>query len=204
MKNTIRMLTVSLFAVLLVSSCTSTKIVAMWQDPNHEKHPAAKLFVIGTVKDRGPRSLLEDALVRELKGRGNEATSSTAQFPDREVPPRSVVEPKVRELGADAVLVVRFVKKESSDIHIPTRLYAAPENFDANWDELGVMTEPAPQIVSSDYDVVVLKTTLYDTGSGKAVWSALSETKYQGPGIEQIKPFASFIVKELAAAHLIR
>jgi hypothetical protein len=112
---------------------------------------------------------------------------------------------KVRELGADAILVVRFLKKEAGDTHTPLRRYAVPQGFDTSWDAYygGTATDVGVRDVSYDYDVITMETTLYDAATRRPLWSALSETAYQSGAIKQIKPFTSTIIRRLAHEKLV-
>jgi hypothetical protein len=50
---------------------------------------------------------------------------------------------------------------------------------------------------------MTMETTLYDSVTRKPLWSALSETTYQGGAIKQIKPFTSTVVRRLAHEKLV-
>jgi hypothetical protein len=185
-------------------SCAGTKLVAEWKDDQHQGRPA-NVFVIAASDDRGPRSLIEDEFVRQLKARGTGAVASYTMFPaDAKVSKEDVLS-KVRELGADAILVVRFLKKEAGDTHTPLRRYAVPQGFDTSWDAYygGTATDVGVRDVSYDYDVITMETTLYDAATRRPLWSALSETAYQSGAIKQIKPFTSTIIRRLAHEKLV-
>ncbi|HUI46760.1 MAG TPA: hypothetical protein VL122_12345 [Nitrospirota bacterium] len=194
---------VVLTGLLLAQACTGTKLINPWKDAAYQGH-MSRMFVIGIVKDRGPRSLLENEFVRKLKERGIYAVASTALFPSEEVPPREDVRAKVRELGVDAVLVVKFIKKETGDTYTPMRNYAVPQNIIMSWDELFGVPDYNAQDLSYDYKVVTMQTTLFSVETGKPVWSSLSETRYEGGLIRQIKPFVSVIIGVLQEQKFIR
>jgi len=198
-----RVLMLVILAVL--SACAGTKIINPWKDPAFSGG-LKKVFVIGVVRTRGPRGVLEDEFVHQFKARGIDAVASTAVLADEAVPARDVVAPKVREAGADSVLVVKFIKKVSAEAYSPARLYAMPYNFDAEWDATTAATEWADSglnEISYDYTVAVMQTTLYAVGTGKPVWSATSETKYQGALMHQVHPFVNAIMKKLKQEKLI-
>ncbi len=189
-------MTVSLLALV---SCTGTKVVSEWKDDQYQGRPA-KVFVIAASNDRGPRSLVEDEFVRQLKARGTGAIASYKEFAaDVKVTKEDVLS-KVRETGADAILVMRFLRKEAGDTHTPLRRYAVPQGFETSWDAYygGTTTDVGVRDISYDYDVITMETTLYDAVTRKPLWSALSDTTYQGSAIKQIKPLTSTIVRRLA------
>jgi hypothetical protein len=185
-------------------SCTGTKLVSEWKDDQYQGRPA-KLFVIAASNDRGPRSLVEDEFVRQLKARGSGAVASYTVFSADTKMTKEGILSKVNELGADAILVVKFLKKEAGDTHTPLRRYAVPQGFDTSWDAYygGTVTDVGVRDISYDYDVITMETTLYDSVTRKPLWSALSETSYQGGAIKQIKPYTTTIVRRLAHEKLV-
>ncbi len=192
----------------LLASCTGTKLVAQWKDDAYQGHPA-KIFVIGQSKEYGPRTLVEDEFVRQLKARGNDAIASYTVLPREEKPDKEAVLKKVQEVGADVIIVVKFLKKEVGDTHTPVRRYAVPQGFDTSWDSYygygGVSTNVGVRDVSYDYDAVTMETTLFQAATRKPIWSALSQTTYQSGGpMKQIKPFTTAIVKNLVQERMVR
>ncbi len=184
-------------------SCTGTKLVSEWKDDQYQGRPA-KVFVIAASNDRGPRSLVEDEFVQQLRARGTSAVASYTMLSDAKVTKEDVLS-KVSELGSDAIFVIKFLKKEAGDTHTPLRRYAVPQGFETSWDAYygGTTTDVAVRDISYDYDVITMETTLYDAATRKPLWSALSDTKYQGGAIKQIKPFTSTIMRRLAHEKLV-
>jgi hypothetical protein len=194
-----------LVVLLFLSACTGTKFVNTQRDASYTGR-MNKVFVLGVVRSRGARTLLEDELVRLLAARGLTAMASTSLMPDETVPERAAVAAKVRETGADSVLVTRFIRKSTEDTHKPARIYASPQNLDAEWETVvgsAALVDPGIAEGSFDHWVVVMRTTVYSVAAGTAVWSSLSETTYQGALVHQIKPFARAVVKKLAKEKLV-
>ena len=205
MSERTRLYTIAMVLTLAVLvSCTGTKVISEWKDDQYQGRPA-KVFVIAATNDRGPRSLVEDEFVRLLKARGAGAVASYKEFSaDAKVTKEDVLA-KVRETGADAILVMRFLRKEAGDTHTPLRRYAVPQGFETSWDAYygGTATDVGVRDISYDYDVITMETTMYDAATRKPLWSALSDTTYQGSAIKQIKPLTSTIVRRLADEKLI-
>ena len=194
-----------LLILALLPACAGTKIIDPWRDPAFSGG-LKKVFVIGIVRNRGPRSMLEDEFVRQLKDRGIDAVASTSVLPDEPLPARDIIAAKVREAGADSVIAAKFIKKVSAETHSPSRLYAVPHNFDAEWDPTIATTEWTDSGLSEfayDYYVAVMQTTIYSVGTGKPVWSAISETKYQGAIMHQVRPFVNAVMSRLIHEKLV-
>jgi len=205
-RRIIRVASVAIISCGLLASCAGTKLVAQWKDDAYQGHPA-KIFVIGQSKEYGPRTLVEDEFVRQLKARGNDAIASYTVLPREEKPDKEAILKKVQEVGADVIVVVKFLKKEVGDTHTPVRRYAVPQGFDTSWDSYygGVTTDVGVRDVSYDYDAITMETTLFQTETRKPIWSALSQTTYQSGGpMKQIKPFTTAIVKNLVQERMVR
>jgi hypothetical protein len=192
----------------LLTSCYGTKMVAEWKDEEHRGYPT-KIYVVGLSKEKegGPRSLVEDEFVRQLKARGNDAVASYTVFPGNEKPDKEALLAKVQEVGADMIIVVKFLKKDIGGTQTPVRRYAVPQGFDTSWDSYygGVTTDVGIRDISYDYDVISMETTLYQTATRKPIWSALSQTSYQRGGpMKQIKPFTSAVMKKLVQERMVR
>jgi hypothetical protein len=202
----IRAIGIAIISFGLLASCYGTKLVAQWKDEEHQGYPA-KIFVIGLSKEHGPRSLVEDEFVRQLKARGNDAIASYTVIPGEEMPSKEAVLAKVQELGADVIVAVKFLKKEMGGTQTPLRRYAVPQGFDTSYESYygGVTTEVGVRDISYDYNVLSLETTLYQASTRKPIWSALSQTSYQEGGpVRQIKPFTTAVVKKLAQEGMVR
>jgi len=191
--------------VLTLTACAGTKMVAGWKDEAYTVQ-AAKVFVVAVGIDPGPRTLVEDEIVRLMKARGTDVVASYPVLPAEPKPDKNAVLAKVREAGADTILVVRFLRKDIADSGTPLQRVGVPAGFDASWDTYygGVSTEVGIRDVSYDYDVITTETTMYQTATGKPIWSALYQTTYQSGPIKQIKPFTGALVKELAHAKIIK
>jgi len=201
----IQVASVAIISFGLLASCAGTKLVAQWKDDTYQGYPA-KLFVIGLSKEYGPRTLVEDEFARQLKARGNDVIASYTVLPREEKPEKEAVLKKVQELGAEVIIVVKFLKKEVGDTHTPVRRYAVPQGFDTSWDNYygGVSTDVGVRDVSYDYDAITMETTLFQTATRKPIWSALSQTTYQGGPMKQIKPFTTAVMKKLVQEKLVR
>lgn len=196
-------MTVVLF---LTAGCSGTKLVAQWRDDSYTGRPS-RFLVLGVSDQRGPRSLVEDEFVRQLKEHGADAVASYKHFPEGPQPTKDDVLAKTREVNADAILVIRFLKKEAGDTHTPVRRYAVPTGFATDWNSYmgaGTTSEVGIRDVSYDMNVISMDLALYLSENGSPIWSGLSQTTYESGPIKQIRPFTSAIMKELAHAKLIR
>jgi hypothetical protein len=192
--------------IMASTGCAGTKLVDPWRDPAY-RGPMHKVFVLGLVRDRGPRVLLEEEFVRQLKEHGADAVASTMLLPDEGIPARETLTAKVREIMADSVLVTRFIRKGSAETHTPSRIYSTPGSVEAEWETFTdpvVAADPVLPEAIYDYSVAVMRTTVYSVATGTPVWSSTSETKYQGALLHQIKPFVHAVVGKLTEDGLVK
>lgn len=193
-------------SLFLLAGCAGTKLVAQWKDDAYTGRPA-KVMVIGVTRNEGPRTLLEDEFVRQFRERKTDAVASHKLFPEGPKPTKDDVLAKCRELNADAILVVRFLKKEAGDTHTPVRRYAVPQGFSTDWNSymgMGTVSDVGIRDISYDYNVISMDLALYQAENGNPIWSALSQTSYQEAPLKQIHPLTTAVMKELAHAKLVR
>jgi hypothetical protein len=196
-------------AAIIMTACAGTKLVAQWRDDAYSGR-ASKIFVIALLLEtrvRGPQTLVEDEFVKQFKARGADAVASYTVFPEGPRPTKEEVLAKVKESGADSILVVRMLKKGTGDTHTPTLRYATPGGFDQSWSSYGYMstsTQVGIRDVSYDYDFLTAEVTLYQAATGNPIWSAMSQTTYQEGPLKQIKPFTASIMKGLSHAKVIQ
>ena len=193
----------------LLSGCASTKIVDSWRDEGYTGRPA-KVLVLAVAKERGPRTLMEEEFARQLKTHGVEPFIGTTVFPEEGLPSKDAVIAKAGELNSDAVLVVRFLKKETGETSAPVRRYSVPGGFATSWD--GYMASPTSMTSYSDVGIrdvsygfyyAILETTMFDRKTQNPLWSAYTSTKYEDHVLKKIGPFTSTIVDALDKAKLL-
>jgi len=196
-------LMILLVQMLIITSCATTTFLKSWRDTNYHG-PVKKVFVISVDKDPGRRNLIENEFVRQFKARGTDAVASTEFMSGNEDMKRDLFESKAREQGSDAVLVAKFIRKETEDTYTPQGDSGDQIIFSAENDaifQFPVTEEPERSYV---YKIAVMQLTLYDTETKKLIWSSRTRTKYQGSRTEQIKPFVDTVLRRLAGEKLIQ
>lgn len=113
------------FYLLLVSlliSCSSTKLVDSWKDPEVKKFDPDKLLVVGMSNYIGARSLFEEELQKEFTSRGIYTTKSLDIFKPGFTHARQTEEDidnvvsMLNEKGFDAVMVTAIRGVESKKV----------------------------------------------------------------------------------------
>jgi hypothetical protein len=208
MKKTLLTLVIAavVSATALLSGCAGTKVIDSWRDEAYTGRPA-RILVLAVAKERGPRTLMEDEFARQLRAHGVEPFKGTTVFPEEGLPSKDAVIAKATELQAEAVLVIRFMKKTSGETSAPARRYAVQAGFATSWDEYSgsatEMTDVGIRDVSYDFYYATLETTLFDLKSNNPLWSVYTSTKYEDHPLKKIEPFTSTIMHELDKAKLL-
>jgi hypothetical protein len=194
--------TLLLAQTLIVSSCATTTFLNSWQDTNFHGQ-VKKVFVISVDKDFGRRRLIENEFVRQFKARGTDAVASTEFVSGNEGMKRDVFESKAREQRSDAVLVAKFIRKETEDTYTPQGDSGDQIVFSAENDAIFQLPVNEEQERSYVYNIAVMQLTLYDTETRKLIWSSRTRTQYQGSRTGQIKSFVDAVLRRLAGEKLI-
>jgi len=189
--------------LMLLSACASTDLTAVWKDVQYKGH-ARKIMVIGILQSQVIQRQFEDEMVRRLKEHRTDAIAGYTVLPDRPEDDRAATEQKIRELGADAVLIVQVVDKKTVSTYVPPpgRAPMYPGSgplppagyYGSTWQ--GYYAYSPGTMVQDDYAVV--QTNLYDLASGKLIWKAYSETLLGDNAGSRVATFVKVIVKSLA------
>jgi hypothetical protein len=103
--------------MILIESCSSTKLVDVWNDPSFHELPLKKILIIAVRRDPVQRRIWEDAFVRELSKHSVNATASYNFFPNK-LPDTNQVAETVQEKGFDGILVTRLLRKETETHYV--------------------------------------------------------------------------------------
>lgn len=188
---------------MLLSACASTQVNSVWKDPSYQVRPA-KIFVIGVAKNPVNRRLFEDEFVLQLKSRGTEAIASYTVLADKRQDDQVAIAAKVKELGADTILITRTVSKKTVQVYVPGTAYYPPPYY-GTWPDYygyGYRYMYSPGYIAED-EYAVIETNLYETGHDKLVWSASSETIMGDTQQNLIKTYIKIMVNNMAKNGLL-
>jgi len=183
---------------LLTVSCATTTLNAVWKDPNYQGGKLEKVLVVGVSKSPTQRRLFEDAFVAQLRARGTDAAASYTIIPTEEMADKAAVESQIKTMEVDTILVTKFVEKKKEKVYSSPAPYP-PTYYYRGWYDYYSRSYDNEY----EYEVASLETNLYETETGKLIWSAFSDT-YAGTTSEQeIKSFVEVIIKSLSDNQLI-
>jgi len=188
---------------MLLTACATTQLNTVWKDPNYQARPA-KIMVIGVARNPINRRLFEDEFVSQLKARGTDAIASYTVLPDRQQDDHVAIAAKVKELGADTILITRLVSKKIVQTYVPGTAYFPPPYY-GSWPDYygyGYNYMYTPGYIAED-EYAVIETNLYEARSDKLVWAASSETGISDPDLSVIHGYISVMVKNMIGLGLL-
>ncbi len=195
---------------LFCASCSTTKMGMVWVDKNYQGGKLKKIFVIGVSKNPTARRVFEDEFVNQLKLLGTDAVPSYSQIPTEEMIDRPTVESKMKEVGADGVIVTTLIDQKKQKIQSST--YHTGRGWHEHYRSAYNSQLVRHQTTSYEYKVFSLETNLYENRNQKMLWSALSDTQIpysqpdsfsEGSVNKAIKELVKNIVKLLSESQLI-
>lgn len=190
-------------AAMLLTACATTQLNTVWKDPGYQARPA-RIMVIGVARNPINRRLFEDEFVSQLKARGTEAIASYTVLSDRQQDDREAIAAKVKELGADTILITRLVSKKLVQTYVPPTPYFPPPYY-GSWPDYygyGYRYMYTPGYIAED-EYAVIETNLYEARSDKLVWAASSETGISDSDLSVIQGYIAVMVKNMIGLGLL-
>jgi hypothetical protein len=193
----------------MISSCATTELKTVWKDDNYSGK-IKKVLVIGVIKRPALRRFFEQEFVQQLKARGTDAVAGFTVLPPDEEVDKNIIASKLKELGADGVLITRLVDKKTVETYIPGKVdyghvYYAPPIHYREWDSYYSRSYTA--VYDPGYtvknEVMIVETNLYEAASEKLVWSAISETLGEGNSNTVIRSFIKVMIENLSKENLL-
>ena len=162
---------------LLLNSCTSTKIVSSWSEPDKEVTIAnlSKVLVVAMFRDEASNRKAEDQMVGYLKGKGIVSYNYLNENFNKK-DERSIHE-MIKKDGFDGAVTMRLVDVEKEKIYNPGQISAYPVYYRSfsgyyySW--LNYSRTPGYYTTTKIYTV---ETNVYSIKMDKIIWSGLTET----------------------------
>lgn len=194
-------LAVSLFLVL--SACSSTKVVEQWSDPDFHK-TFTDVLVLSLNQDDTKRRVFESGFITELDKRQIESTPSYELIPNNSDLSVETIKDAIARTNIDGVLVMRQVKVKKEERYVPPRVdYVGDPYYGSFYGYYGAFAPIyQPGYVTED-TVVHLETNLYAVDGEKLVWTGKTETFNPSNTNSLIDDLAKTIINQLSKAKLI-
>ncbi len=186
----------------------STEITGSWKNTNVDiaKNEISTILVTALTSRVNVRQTVEDDLAAALQKKGYKIVKSLDVMPptfsNGEKPERKDLMAKISGTGADAILSVALLDKETDNRYVPGNYSYAPVprfgyyrtfwGYYNNW--YPMLSSPAYYEENKTY---FIETNLYDAETEELLWSAQSET-YNPQSLNSFaKEFAEVVVSKM-------
>jgi len=186
MKQTVKVFSTSLLIVSIMSCSSSTRITGSWVNPEAKGKATSdkSVFIASLTRNMEVRTRIETALANEAAKQNIKAIKSTDYFtPEfyKSMPTKDQLLSQIKKTGADAILTVSLINKESETRYVPGstryapmpgyRWYGGFYSYYNYW--YPYLYDPGYYVTDKTY---FLETNLYDANTEELIWSAQSET----------------------------
>ncbi len=206
MRNSVSFLSVIALALTFAPGCArQTEVVKIYDDTGDSVNVYKRLLVVDVSSDLNRQRLFEDEIVNQLRDKRVDGVVAHTMLRFEGGVPQEKITAYGNAVGADAILVTRFVSVESTvvveegrtEIQSSCRRGSLVDYFLYDYD---VIREP--DSVRSAYEVVVVS-SLYDVATRKRVWSIQSTCFDKSSMLEVLLDEARVIVEQLRNDELI-
>ncbi|NJC88853.1 MAG: hypothetical protein FIB02_10075 [Desulfuromonas sp.] len=199
----ITMLAALMLTVTLAAGCAPTKVKDAWKKPGFTGK-VHKVYLIGVTRNDKFRKIFENEMARLLKAQG---VTGIPSYPDLVISgdvDRETLRARLRAQGTDAVLVARIAGEEQR-----TAAYSARESgygigtgpINVYYEEYyngSVAVVASGPAVESSFQVISIRSNLFETESAQVVWSALTETTATDDNrVQRLKEFVEILALKL-------
>lgn len=120
----------AVFLMLLLSSCTSSRLVYSWKSEDPVTRKFEKIMVVGLIRDteRNLQEKMERHLVEDLRAMGYNAVSSLQELGPKafDKADEPAVLDKLKNSGIDAVMTIVMLDKSKERYYVPGHVVYSP------------------------------------------------------------------------------
>ena len=206
--NTPKILTLvaAVFSLMLLSSCTNTKITSVWMDSKKAGTSFNDLLIIGIAEKDHNRRLFEEEFANQLKAAGVASEVSYTILPQGTDINRDTVASAIEGKAIDAVIVTHLVGVEEETV------YRQNMDYRPSYGYYNGLYNYYPHVNTyvqqpgyyTTHDVVKLETNLYEVASEDLVWSAQSRSFAPESAKEVIDDLVKLVINDLQEKGLIK
>ena len=182
---------VLLATAALLTACSSTTLTGSWRDPEF-RGPVQKVYIVGIAKVDLNRRIFEDTFTRELATLGIKALPSYHDIPMSEQDSQTAITNQLNKNQSDSILICRMVDKRTETVTSPgyaTTTYGGGGGWGGYYSRGYAETMYVPS-TTTEFQIATIEANLYETKTGKMVWSAQLETVIEN-NVEKI--FTDFV-----------
>ena len=195
--------------LLLLSACTSTKLVQSWQEPSFAGPAVQKVLVMGLFHDPLDRRFFEDEFAAKFSASGVQAVPSYTLIPNPEdFDEQKEVAAAVKQAGVDAVMITELKAVDKEEKYVPPRVeYATgPSMYVGGF--YGHYYRSYQTVYRPGYKkldtIARVETSLYTTADNKLIWAAKTESMNPDSAKKAIRETAQTLIKDMKQRGILK
>ncbi len=164
----------------LFQGCGKSKLVTSWMDVARPQYKLEKVLVVAVFKDPVTQKIFERSFVQLFEKNGVRAVAGNSYgLTGQDEPHKQAIDTAVQKSGATSVLITHILSVTTNTYHDPGMDdYVV---YGGYWDSVsGYHSYVYHQVWAAESTIEKrlerMEVTIYDTGDGKPVWSARSES----------------------------
>jgi hypothetical protein len=188
---------------LTFCGCASSSVKKTWKSPTYQGGPVAKIAVLVMTDRDFYRQAIENYFASILNEQGQSAFTTHDLFALSAVKAdRPAAAARLRQAGADSVLVVRLVDAATYSRQATVTSPAFTSSAAESYGYLVMETDAAWNTLQSD---VYIESSLYQLTSSERLWSGLTRTvlKENTDSVAKIEPLAKKLFTQMREAGVI-
>lgn len=190
---------------ILLSSCTSSKLVSSWHDPSFDNSQPAKVLIIAIAREETKRHIFEDTFADSLTSTKVEGIPSYTISQQSEDPDMEALRRAINKSGADTILITHLVGGKEQGFYQPARVVVGsnsyPELLNTYYPFIFRVVH-APGVYVENV-TVLLETNIYDTKTEKLIWTARSESKNPVMTRDYYQELINLFIRDLEDKNLL-
>jgi len=167
-----------LLTSVLLSSCSTNKLLSSWNNESFEQSSIAPVLVIGVTKnDETKRRIYEDTFVDSLNSAQTKAIASYTFSKQSIQPSEKALREAIKKTKAKTILITHLVSDTEKDFYVPSSLVIGTNSYNGLYSYYPLVynsVSTSGSFVSTTK--VVLETNLYDVETEKLIWTARTES----------------------------
>jgi hypothetical protein len=194
-------------SLLLLASCSSTKLVSSWHKPEYSAEPVKRVLILGVMHTDLQRRTIEDAFVQRL---AKESVTGIAGYtlmsnPD-DYDEIAEIREAVHKSVADAALIITLVEDKEQERYVPPSVDYVP-SYGMGYGFYNYYGRSYQAVYRPGYktidQIVKLEATLFLTDTKEMIWAGATESFNPSSADSVARENTNLIVESMKKASLI-
>jgi len=191
-----------LIMIMIAESCSTTKVISSWSLNNPPDGAMEKVLVLGVMRNRENRDVIEQTMVNELGKSGIVSSTATGVFGPKGFQGLTEEEITGKLKGSEftSVMIVAILDKERENDYTPGSRYATPRvvGYNRYYRRYLVvydyMYTPGYYTTSTNY---ILEADIYSVNDDELIYSAQTRSYDPNSSKDLAESFTKSIITEL-------